>query len=54
MLVTSLNSAIGYENAAKIAKKAYEEDITLRKAAIDLGLVTDENFTKCVDPKKMI
>jgi len=54
MLVTSLNSSIGYENAAKIAKKAYEEDITLRKAAIDLGLVTDEDFTKWVDPKKMI
>ena len=54
MLVTSLNSAIGYENSAKIAKKAYDEDITLRKAALDLGLVTDEDFTKWVDPKKMI
>jgi fumarate hydratase, class II len=54
MLVTALNPKIGYENAAKIAKKAYSENKTLRQAAIELGLVTDEQFTEWVDPKKMI
>ena len=54
MLVTSLNTHIGYENAAKIAKKAHTEGTTLRQAAIGLGLVTDEEFTKWVDPMKMI
>ncbi len=54
MLVTALNTHIGYENAAKIAKKAHSENITLRKAAIDLNLVTDEQFTQWVDPKKML
>lgn len=53
MLVTALNSRIGYENAAKIAKKAWEENKTLRQAAIELGLVTDEQFTEWVDPRKM-
>ena len=54
MLVTALNPHIGYENAAKIAKKAHAENTTLRKAAIELGLLTDEQFTEWVDPKKMI
>ncbi|MCX7862288.1 MAG: class II fumarate hydratase [Bacteroidales bacterium] len=54
MLVTALNPHIGYENAAKIAKKAHEEGKTLRQAAIELGLVTDEQFNQWVDPKKMI
>lgn len=54
MLVTALNPKIGYENAAKIAKKAYDENKTLRQAAIELGLLTDEQFTEWVDPKKMI
>jgi fumarate hydratase class II len=54
MLVTALNTHIGYENAAKIAKKAHTEGKTLREAAIDLGLVTDEQFTEWVDPGKMI
>lgn len=54
MLVTALNTHIGYENAAKIAKKAHKEGSTLRAAAIALGLVTDEQFTEWVDPKKMI
>jgi len=49
-----LNPHIGYENAAKIAKKAYSDGITLRKAASDLGLVTDEDFTKWVDLEQMI
>ncbi len=54
MLVTALNTHIGYEKAAEIAKKAYKEDTTLRYAAIKLGYLTDEEFTKWVDPKKMI
>jgi fumarate hydratase class II len=54
MLVTALNPHIGYENAAKIARKAHKEHITLRQAAIGLKLVTDEEFTQWVDPKKMI
>jgi len=54
MLVTALNTHIGYENAAKIAKKAHKEDKTLREAAIELGLVTDEQFNEWVVPKKMV
>ncbi|MDZ4711193.1 MAG: class II fumarate hydratase [bacterium] len=54
MLVTALNPHIGYENAAKIAKKAHKENKTLREAAIELGLLTDEEFTSKVDPKKMV
>ena len=54
MLVTALNPHIGYENAAKIAKKAHTENTTLRQAAMELGLLTDEQFTEWVDPNKMI
>jgi fumarate hydratase class II len=54
MLVTALNPHIGYENAAKIAKKAYAEGKTLRQAAIELNLLTNEQFDQWVDPKKMI
>lgn len=54
MLVTALNTHIGYENAAKIAKKAHKEGTTLRQAAIELGLVTDAQFTEWVKPEDMI
>lgn len=54
MLVTALNTHIGYDNAAKIAKKAHKENLTLRQSAMELGLVTEEQFTEWVDPKKMI
>ncbi len=54
MLVTALNTHIGYEKAAKIAKKAHTEETTLRKAALELGFLTDEEFTEWVDPKKMV
>ncbi|MGP8216295.1 MAG: class II fumarate hydratase [Bacteroidia bacterium] len=54
MLVTALNTHIGYENAAKIAKKAHKENKTLRQAALDYNLVTNEQFDQWVDPKKMI
>lgn len=53
MLVTALNPHIGYENAAKIAKKAHKEGLTLKQAALELGLVSAENFDKWVDPSKM-
>ncbi|HEX2396179.1 MAG TPA: class II fumarate hydratase [Bacteroidales bacterium] len=54
MLVTALNPHIGYENAAKIAKKAHKENKTLKQAAVELGLLTPEQFDKWVDPSKMI
>ena len=54
MLVTALNNHIGYDNAAKIAKKAHKEGISLKEAAIALNLVSEKDFDKWVDPKKMI
>jgi fumarate hydratase class II len=54
MLVTALNTHIGYENAAKIAKKAHKEDKSLREAAKELGLLTDEQFDQWVNPGKMV
>jgi fumarate hydratase class II len=54
MLVTALNTKIGYDNAALIAKKAHTENKTLREAAIESGLVTPEQFDEYVDPRKMI
>jgi fumarate hydratase class II len=54
MLVTALNPHIGYDNAAKIAKKAHTEGTTLREAAIALGLVTAEDFDAWVRPEHMV
>ncbi len=54
MLVTSLNTHIGYEKCAKIAKKAHKENKTLREAAIELGYVTNEEFDKWVRPEDMV
>jgi fumarate hydratase class II len=54
MLVTALNPHIGYENAAKIAKYAFEKNLTLKEAALVLDLVTEDNFDKWVDPHKML
>uniref|UniRef100_UPI00404AD027 class II fumarate hydratase n=1 Tax=Daejeonella sp. TaxID=2805397 RepID=UPI00404AD027 len=54
MLVTALNPHIGYENAAKIAKKALKENKSLREAAVDLGLLTNEQFDQWVRPEDMI
>lgn len=54
MLVTALNTHIGYENAAKIAKKAHKENKTLREAAVELGLLTSEQFDEWVKPEKMV
>lgn len=54
MLVTALNPHIGYENSARIAKKAHKENKTLKQAALDLGLVTAEQFDQWVNPAKMV
>ncbi len=54
MLVTALNTHIGYDNAAKIAKKAHAEDKTLKRAAIELGLLTAEQFDEWVRPEEMV
>ena len=53
MLVTALNPHIGYDNAAKIAKKAHKDGTTLKDAAVALGLVTGQQFDEWVDPIKM-
>ncbi len=53
MLVTALNTHIGYDKAAEIAKKAYKEGLTLRKAALALGYLTAEEFDNWVRPEKM-
>lgn len=53
MLVTALNTHIGYDNAAKIAKTAYAKNATLRETAIDLGLMTGEAFDAAVKPEEM-
>ena len=54
MLVTALNSHIGYDKAAEVAKKAYKENISLRDAIIDLGYLSGEDFDQLVQPEKMI
>jgi fumarate hydratase class II len=53
MLVTALNPHIGYDNAAKIAKKAHKDGTTLKEAALALGLLTAAQFDEWVDPRKM-
>ena len=54
MLVTALNTHIGYDNAAKIAKKAHAEGTTLKEAALALGLLTEAQFNEWVRPEKMV
>jgi fumarate hydratase class II len=54
MLVTALNPHIGYENAAKIAKKAFTDHITLKQAALELCLITEEQYDEWVSPEEMI
>ncbi len=54
MLVTALNPHIGYDNAAKVAKKAFAENITLKESAVALGLLTAEKFDSIVRPQDMI
>ena len=54
MLVTALNPHIGYDNAAKIAKTAHQKGQTLKQTAVELGLVTAEQFDLWVKPEKMV
>ena len=54
MTVTALSPVVGYENAAKIAKLAYEENITLKESALRLELMTEEEFDRIFVPEKMI
>ena len=54
MLVTALNRKIGYENAAKVAKTAYKNDKSLRETAIELGLLSGEEFDEMVKPEEMV
>lgn len=54
MLVTALNPYIGYENAAKTAKKAYKDNITLKQACVELGFLTAEKFDEVFHPEEMI
>ena len=54
MLVTALNPHIGYENAAKVAKTAFRENLTLKEAVVKLGLLSDEKFDEIVRPEKMV
>ena len=54
MLVTALNPYIGYENAAKTAKKAFKENISLKEACVSLGFLTAERFDEVFHPEQMI
>ena len=54
MLVTALNPYIGYENAAKTAKKAYKEGISLKEACVALGFLTEEKFDEVFHPEEMV
>ncbi|TPX68972.1 fumarate hydratase [Chytriomyces confervae] len=54
MLVTALNPYIGYDNAAKAAKKAHKEGTSLKEATVGLGLLSPEDFDKYVRPEQMI
>ena len=54
MLVTALNPYIGYENAAKVAKKAYAEGISLKESCVALGFLSPEEFDKLFHPEKMV
>ena len=54
MLVTALNRKIGYENAAKVAKTAYQNAKSLRETAIELGLLSGEEFDVLVKPEEMV
>ena len=54
MLVTALNPYIGYDNAAKIAKNAHKNNLTLRESALDLKLLENHQFDEWVKPEEMI
>ena len=54
MLVTSLNPYIGYDNAAKVAKKAYKENLSLKEACLELGFMSEEEFDKVFRPEELV
>jgi fumarate hydratase, class II len=54
MLVTALSPVIGYDKASKIAHYAMDNDLTLKAAALKLGFVSESEFDRIVDPKKMV
>ena len=54
MLVTSLNPHIGYDNAARVAKKAFAEGTSLKEACVALGLLTPERFDEVFHPEQMV
>jgi len=54
MMITALNPHVGYDNAAKIAKKAHEENIPLKEAGVKLGILTEQQFNQWVNPKNML
>ena len=54
MLVTALNPYIGYDNAAKTAKKAFKENISLKEACVALGFLTPERFDEVFHPEQMV
>ena len=54
MLVTALNPYIGYENAARVAKKAYAEGTSLREACVGLGYLTPKRFDEVFHPEQMV
>ncbi|MFI5334420.1 MAG: class II fumarate hydratase [Chlamydiales bacterium] len=54
MLATALNPVIGYDKASKVVQKAYQENITLKEAAVKLGFLTAKKFDQLIDPKKMV
>ena len=54
MLVTALNQVIGYDNAAKVAKNAYNKGITLKESALELKLISEADFDKHVRPEDMV
>jgi fumarate hydratase class II len=54
MLVTSLNPYIGYDNAAKVAKKAYRENLSLKESCVALGFLTAEEFDQIFHPEELV
>ena len=54
MLVTALSPKVGYDKAAKIAKKAHKKGTTLKEESVKSGLITEREYDKIVNPKKMI
>ena len=54
MLITALSPVLGYDNAAKIAKRALKNNTTLKEEVIKTGLISEKQYNKIVDPRKMV